>query len=60
MDEKQWSFASVALFWILVGAVLGMVMGVLRLCGAANRILAFTGLPSWAWDSICFSVRWHR
>ena len=28
MDEKQWSFASVALFWILVGAVLGMVMGV--------------------------------
>ena len=39
MDEKQWSFASVALFWILVGAVLGMVMGVLRLCGVMERDL---------------------
>ena len=39
MDEKQWSFANIALFWILVGALLGMVMGVLRLCGVMERDL---------------------
>ena len=39
MDEKQWSFANIALFWILVGAVLGMVMGVLQLCGVMEKDL---------------------
>lgn len=39
MKESKWSFANVALFWILIGAALGMLMGVLRLCGAAERDL---------------------
>lgn len=39
MDERKWSFANIALFWILIGAALGMVMGVLRLCGAAKQDL---------------------